>query len=179
MASVFVTSGTGENQQITAASDNKIRIFSSLAQLKQNLAAMREGEICATIEDDYSEDVFADIETRLDNLEKDVDELKEDRDKTYVFKVADSPSDAYFCADKPQGYAHILFIADQNTQMINIIWDVSNAGLNYIGPETGDAITAGLDDNVYGGASCHVKVNKRGTYFITTKDCILEHIETR
>lgn len=138
----------------------KMRVYETEADLNAALPDLKDGAIVATKEDETSE-------------------ITESRDKTYVFRVADSPSDAYFCADKPQGYAHILFIADQNTQMINIIWNASNAGLNYIGAETGDAITAGLDDNVYGGASCHVKVNKRGIYFITTKDCILEHIEVR
>lgn len=76
MASIFFTEGTGTSQTAHAASDNKIKIFSSLSQLKSDIANLREGEICATIEDEYSESFFDEFTEKLDQLEKDLADLQ-------------------------------------------------------------------------------------------------------
>ena len=146
----------------------KIRVYETEADLNAALPDLKDGAIVATKEDESTE-------------------ITESRDKTYFYKTVASassyPTNCYFVADKPQGYVHVQMIKN-NTHMINVIWDVKNASLNINDPVAGDSITAGLNDNVYAGkASLKIGVpmvdGDIKAYFITTKDCILEHIETR
>lgn len=146
----------------------KIKVFDSEADLDAALPDLKDGAIVATKEDESTE-------------------ITESRDKTYFYKTTATsawlPTNCYFVADKPQGYVHVQMIKN-NTHMINVIWDVAKASLNINDPIAGDSITAGLNDNVYvGKASLRIGVpmvdGDTKAYFITTKDCILEHIETR
>lgn len=75
MASIFFTEGEGTTQVAHAAADTKIRIYTSLAQLKNDIANLREGMIVATVEDEFKEDAFDEIDERLSALEKAVDDL--------------------------------------------------------------------------------------------------------
>lgn len=75
MASIFFTQGEGTTQQAVAASDNKLRIYQTLSQLKSDIANLREGMVVATVEDEFSESAFDEVYERIDALEKTVDEL--------------------------------------------------------------------------------------------------------
>lgn len=47
-------------------------MYQTLSQLKSDIANLREGQIVATIEDEYSESIFDEFSERLDNFEKDL-----------------------------------------------------------------------------------------------------------
>lgn len=145
----------------------KIKIYETEADLDAALPDLKDGAIVATKEDVAFE-------------------VTESRDKVYFYKVAATstwyPVNVYFVADKPQGYVHVVMIKN-NSQMVNVIWDVARAALNYVGLADGEQCTAGLNDNVYvGKASLRIGTDVKNSvkvFFVTTKDCILEHIETR
>lgn len=76
MASIFYTEGIGADQKAFAASDNKLKIYQTLSQLKSDIANLREGQIVATIEDEYSESTFDEFSDKLDQFEKDLADLQ-------------------------------------------------------------------------------------------------------
>lgn len=76
MASIFYTQGVGNEQVAHAASDNKLKVYQTLSQLKSDIANLREGQIVATIEDEYDESTFDEFSERLDNFEKDLSDLQ-------------------------------------------------------------------------------------------------------
>lgn len=64
-------------------------MYQTLSQLKSDIANLREGQIVATIEDEYSESTFDEFSERLDNLEKDVDDLQKALDDYYTKEETD------------------------------------------------------------------------------------------
>lgn len=75
MPKSFYTQGKNNNQVLKQVSENNLLIYDKLSDLKADIDNLEEGMIVATIEDEFKEDAFDEINERLDALEKEVDDL--------------------------------------------------------------------------------------------------------
>lgn len=150
------------------------------------IALLKKGDVVA-INETLEKGVFKDSTVRCFPIHRILSKDEESRDRTYFYRSTGTsewtPYDCVFTADKPQGYVNIVMIKN-NSQVVNVIWNVANATANYTGLGYADSVTTGLSDSKFPGKPylnlrVAFAVGDTKTYFVTTNDCIIENIERR